>query len=127
MNHPQIDMSLTGIGAVLSRRSLELRNEIRAKLDEVQNEAIRFESPNAIDGGDAAVIAASEVLHIAEAGRHAAELQEIDRALSRALSRIESGTYGTCVDCGLKIAIKRLRITPSASRCASCQKASEAK
>lgn len=123
MNHPQIDMSLTGIGAVLSRRSLELRNEIRAKLDEVQNEAIRFESPNAIDGGDAAVIAASEVLHIAEAGRHAAELQEIDRALSR----IESGTYGTCVDCGLKIAIKRLRITPSASRCASCQKASEAK
>ena len=123
MNHPQIDMSLRGIGAVLSRRSLELRNEIRAKLDEVQNEAIRFESPNAIDGGDAAVIAASEVLHIAEAGRHAAELQEIDRALSR----IESGTYGTCVDCGLKIAIKRLRITPSASRCASCQKASEAK
>ena len=123
MNHPQIDMSLTGIGAVLSRRRLELRNEIRAKLDEVQNEAIRFESPNAIDGGDAAVIAASEVLHIAEAGRHAAELQEIDRALSR----IESGTYGTCVDCGLKIAIKRLRITPSASRCASCQKASEAK
>ena len=123
MNHPQIDMSLTGIGAVLSRRRLELRNEIRAKLDEVQNEAIRFESPNAIDGGDAAVIAASEVLHIAEAGRHAAELQEIDRALSR----IESGTYGTCVDCGLKIAIKRLRITPSASRCAPCQKASEAK
>ena len=116
-------MSLTGIGAVLSRRSLELRNRMRAKLDEVQNEAIRFESPNAIDGGDAAVIAASEVLHIAEAGRHAAELQEIDRALSR----IESGTYGTCVDCGLKIAIKRLRITPSASRCASCQKASEAK
>ena len=39
----------------------------------------------------------------------------------RALERIEQGTYGTCENCGRRIAIERLEAIPYASRCAECQ------
>ena len=38
-----------------------------------------------------------------------------------ALMRIESGTYGVCVDCGREIPDERLLVIPYASRCVSCQ------
>lgn len=123
MKNSSNNLDLAGIRAALSKRAHELREEIRAKLMEIQGEHIGFDSPNATDGGDAARLDESEALHIAEAGRDAAELEEIDSALHR----IESGTYGFCVDCGLNIGTQRLTVNPSASRCASCQKISEAK
>lgn len=38
-----------------------------------------------------------------------------------ALQRIEQGTYGTCVDCGARIAEGRLEARPEAARCVACQ------
>jgi len=42
-------------------------------------------------------------------------------AIDDALSRLESGNYGQCVDCLELIAPERLKATPEVSRCLICQ------
>ncbi len=38
-----------------------------------------------------------------------------------AIHRIEAGTYGQCVDCGVAIPAARLHAAPEAARCIACQ------
>ena len=38
-----------------------------------------------------------------------------------ALARIEAGTYGQCIDCGIQIPAARLHAAPEAMRCIACQ------
>jgi DnaK suppressor protein len=45
-----------------------------------------------------------------------AEIQQIKQALAK----IENGTYGICVKCDEKIAIKRLEALPYATTCIKC-------
>ena len=40
--------------------------------------------------------------------------------ISKALTRLESGDYGFCEECGEEIAEKRLQINPTASYCIEC-------
>lgn len=42
--------------------------------------------------------------------------------VAAALERIEAGTYGQCVDCGVEIPAERLHVAPAAARCIACQK-----
>lgn len=44
---------------------------------------------------------------------------------ARALSRIESGTYGTCEQCGLAIGKARLQAFPRATLCVTCKQREE--
>lgn|SRR5689334_4758543 len=44
-------------------------------------------------------------------------MDEIDAALSR----METGSYGSCVACGGNIPYERLEIVPAADRCVGCQ------
>ncbi len=46
--------------------------------------------------------------------------------ISDALSRIEAGTYGVCLDCGQIIGIGRLRVRPHAQYCIDCKSVREA-
>jgi len=48
--------------------------------------------------------------------RRAGEL----RRIAAALTRIEEGEYGWCVECGEAIGEKRLEIDPAAPRCRAC-------
>ena len=48
-------------------------------------------------------------------------LEEIDGALAR----IEAGTYGTCVTCGLEIAEERLQARPYTAQCIDCRRKEE--
>lgn len=41
-------------------------------------------------------------------------------SVSRALTRIENGTYGICVRCGGQIATRRLEARPEAALCIEC-------
>lgn len=50
-----------------------------------------------------------------------AELALVDAALRR----IENGSYGHCVACGVKIPLARLNVVPEAARCIGCQEALE--
>ena len=42
------------------------------------------------------------------------------RALQAALGRIDEGEFGYCDDCGEDIAVKRLELDPTVTRCISC-------
>jgi DnaK suppressor protein len=70
----------------------------------------------------------------AEAGDAGANLTEADRnqasvqaaleqrsAVLAALSRIDEGSYGRCVDCGQEIPEPRLEARPATTRCVPCQ------
>ena len=47
------------------------------------------------------------------------------RKISSALSRIESGDYGYCLECDEDIAIARLEVDPSVSLCINCASRAE--
>ncbi len=47
--------------------------------------------------------------------------REAVAGIDSALDRIDVGTYGTCVDCGSRIAPERLEARPEAARCLACQ------
>lgn len=40
--------------------------------------------------------------------------------LSNAITRIDEGSYGTCVSCGSDIASARLQVQPAAIKCIQC-------
>ncbi len=42
------------------------------------------------------------------------------KALTAALSRLDEGEFGYCDDCGEDIALKRLELDPTATRCIGC-------
>lgn len=41
-------------------------------------------------------------------------------AIEAALARMDSGTYGTCEQCGADIGVARLAARPASSRCIAC-------
>lgn len=53
--------------------------------------------------------------------RESAELDAVDAALQR----IEDGSYGVCIDCGVDIPAPRLHAAPETPRCVSCQSKAE--
>jgi DnaK suppressor protein len=69
--------------------------------------------------------------HTADAGASLSDTDRINAALETmrgqraevlaALARVQAGTYGKCVDCGLPVGEGRLEARPEASRCVSCQ------
>ena len=64
-----------------------------------------------------AQVSAERELEFALGERETAELAQIDEALRR----IETGSYGQCIDCGSDIALARLRAAPEVARCIACQ------
>lgn len=70
-----------------------------------------------------AQVSSARDLEFALDARETAELDQVDAALKR----IEAGTYGQCIDCGVEIAPARLQATPEASRCIACQEKAEHK
>jgi DnaK suppressor protein len=45
--------------------------------------------------------------------------------IKRALHRLDSGTYGVCLECDAAISPKRLKAVPEAELCVDCQEAQE--
>jgi DnaK suppressor protein len=50
---------------------------------------------------------------VSQARQHLAEI-------NAALERLAGGSYGTCADCGARIAAERLAARPAATTCISC-------
>lgn len=55
------------------------------------------------------------------AGRDSAEVAAIDAALER----LQAGTFGQCLRCGLAISAGRLQAQPNAATCLACQELQE--
>ena len=64
-----------------------------------------------------AQVATERELEFAIGEREVDELASIDAALAR----IEAGTYGECIDCGVSIPAPRLQASPEVTRCIQCQ------
>ncbi|HEX3816519.1 MAG TPA: TraR/DksA C4-type zinc finger protein [Mycobacteriales bacterium] len=43
--------------------------------------------------------------------------------IEAALTRMDNGTYGKCVDCGRRLPTERLEVLPQAAQCMDCQRA----
>jgi DnaK suppressor protein len=48
-------------------------------------------------------------------------LTERAKRLQVALSRVSSGEYGVCSECGTSISLRRLRAVPDVTTCVTCQ------
>lgn len=113
--------SLAELRARLDRRATELRSEIRLADEDIRAEEDARANEVADQKDQAARQAGDEV-------KQAEEQRDIDElsAVLAALRRIETGSYGLCVECGEPIAAQRLAVQPAALRCALCQAQEEA-
>ena len=105
------------------------RRRLLDRLQILQVEEIQLETEIACEADD---LKSSEVGDRAQA---MAELENgfaLRRAIQtskqhalRALERADSGSYGLCEDCGVRIPKLRLEICPDATRCVRCQHSSD--
>jgi DnaK suppressor protein len=105
----------------LEERAKALREELRDTVLRSDRERAQLLRDEVRDNGDDSFVDLITDLNHAEVAR---DLDEF-RAVRSALTRIESGAYGECVDCGRPIALQRLRAQPHAVRCIECQERHE--
>lgn len=99
----------------LLAREQVLAAEIGAAL--ARREAQPFEGREV----DAGVLNLDNALGFAEVLRDQAEID----AVRAALGRIDRGTFGRCLSCGVGIPLERLRVQPEAALCHVCQSRAE--
>jgi RNA polymerase-binding transcription factor DksA len=110
------ERQLRALETQLAEREDAVREDIRRQsLDRA--EASRDMIENVGDDADKSV--ADLIVHVDNAliGQQLMEL----RRISAARQRMQEGTYGYCLDCGLEIDHRRLVAYPTATRCALCQ------
>ncbi len=106
----------------LREQQAELRAEVKEERAESDNERDRRSAREVQDRGDEANTDQWREANAAMIDHHVDEISGIQAALSR----VDSGTYGLCVDCGEVIGFQRLQAYPSANRCLQCQSKVEA-
>lgn len=100
---------------LLGQREKALRDDIQREAN-LQDNFTDLASEVA-DPGDSSFAHLTIDLGNAAVQRDVIEL----RAVRAALARIDEGTYGICVDCGVDIPYERLQVQMTAERCAPCQ------
>ena len=68
-----------------------------------------------------AQVSSARELEFALDARETAELAMGEAALRR----LEAGSYGQCISCGVEIPVARLEAAPEAARCIACQEKEE--
>ena len=106
----------------LREQQAGLQAEIKEERATSDNERDRRSAREVQDRGDEANTDQWREANAAMIGHHQGEISGIQAALAR----MESGTYGYCVDCGESIGFQRLQAYPSANRCLQCQSKAEA-
>jgi RNA polymerase-binding transcription factor DksA len=108
---------LTRFRERLRARDLELRRAIHSSLVNAGDKSYAEVAGRVLDTAEEAVadmLADENVLMIQ---KEVAEQADVVAALAR----ITNGSYGTCVDCGEEIGVKRLDAYLTAKRCIRCQ------
>ena len=91
--------------------------QLRAQRGGTLNRADAAADSRTREGDDWAQASTERDLSVALSERESAELL----AIAAALQRIQDGSYGLCVDCGVAIPTARLHANPTALRCVTCQ------
>jgi DnaK suppressor protein len=108
------------VDAVIARKRLEeIRDDLDRSITVLLGENHRNDGVSGYpaDPADAGT-------NLSEADRSEAVLEAARRQRTdvvEALARLDSGTYGTCVDCGDHVPDGRLEAKPEAARCVRCQ------
>ena len=113
--------------AASQKQLLDMRVALLAQMAEQRGGQVgRAEAASALFGhpeDSPAQLATEKEIEFA-IGEH--EIAELD-ALDAALARIEAGTYGECIDCGVNIPAARLHATPRHHAAFTCQEKFEKK
>lgn len=113
------DGQLAELKQMLDERYKELSAELNREVSEQDDYLdVATEAP---DPGDSSFANLAVDLGNAAITRDIVEL----RAIEAARIRMENGTYGDCVTCETEIPYERLKVQPTAERCAPCQEAWE--
>lgn len=107
---------------MLEGRRRELQAEVQGKMRGVRETGEVTKLTEVYDAVESSEADIQEDIEIALIQMKAETLNKVDDALSR----LETGTYGNCFECGEEIAEKRLRALPFAVRCKDCEEAKEA-
>jgi len=105
----------------IKQELLERKKELEEKLTRMSRERVTDDQVQ--DPGDQALTSTLESLKLSFQDT---EIEEINR-IDKALTKIEEGTYGICIDCQEPISDKRLKSYPNAARCLMCQELFEEK
>lgn len=100
---------------LLDKREKALRADLQREVSE-KDEFTKVAS-EAPDPGDSSFANLAVDLGNAAVTRDITQL----RAIEAARSRMENSTYGICVNCETDIPYERLKVQPTADRCAPCQ------
>ncbi len=99
----------------------EKKKEIVAHLSEFKSESLEIETGDVQDTGDKAESSYTKEFLLSLSDTQRMQLTAIDEALIR----IKGDDFGTCEDCGKKIAKKRLNVVPWTPHCIECQNKEE--
>ncbi len=98
-------------------RLLEKREDLLVRVREVRSSEKDGGKEGAPDLGDRALESMSrDLLYQLSTGE-----REIVRRIDAALKRIETSTYGICLNCERLVQIRRLEAVPWARHCIGCQ------
>ncbi|KQV48215.1 hypothetical protein ASC95_19885 [Pelomonas sp. Root1217] len=111
----QTQAHLPMLRQLLLYRQAELRAEVHAA--QLARQELQTQSQEVQDLKDGAELMQRQQTEDFQATRDLQELQEVDAALSR----LATGNYGDCADCGEAIPVARLTALPSVRLCAGCQ------
>ncbi len=109
---------------------MQFQNLLYARLEEIlpglRGSVFCFESsggnPDPMDEADLACARNDRELSLRIHQRNRQLVQEIFNALSR----IRSGEFGICEECGYEIEVNRMKVQPTATVCVACKKSLEA-
>ena len=101
----------------IERREEELRREIAEERERAAAEGFSELAEHVGDAVDQAFARIRADIEHQRIDGHVAEIRELEAARSR----LESGVFGICLDCGEAVDRERLKVFPAAARCAICQ------
>lgn len=105
---------------ILEARARALQGDVN-ELDHERSDMLQTMREEVADAGDEAEARREEEVRSGEEERDEAEVREI----ASALQRLDDGSFGECVDCGVDIPFARLEAVPSAACCIDCQERRE--
>jgi DnaK suppressor protein len=104
----------------IKKQLIERKRELEEELaDLYQDKGVSSEQ-----GQDTGDLVQSMALETLKTSLQDTEIAEYNR-VRQALTMLDEGTYGLCMDCGEHISEKRLKLFPNATRCLVCQEAFE--
>ncbi len=106
-----------------------LRKRLEAERVRLQSEALRLniKGVEQIGHGNHMADDASDAFEQAKSLTLRRNVERLLAQVRDALRRLDDGTYGICLGCGLAIDSARLEVLPYASLCLRCQERAEAR